>query len=215
MESELVRRHQELPDVWSFYFTKPPGWRFDAGDYSEIELSSGRRWFTIASAPHEPLLQFTIKFPPHPSRFKRDLLKLEPDSQIRLSPPIGNFNLPLTKDKLLFVAAGIGITPYRSLISDLIQRQLKHDVELIYTARGSTHIFPELTTRLKSPYYHDSIRGRLTFDDIKARVTDSTERIVYLAGPEPMMDAMHSEFLRRGHPRPRLKLEYFTGHTEI
>lgn len=212
MESQLVRRQQEFADVWSFYFTKPPGWRYDAGDYSEIELPSGRRWFTIASAPHEPLLQFTVKFPPEPSRFKQELLQLQSGDVVHLSPPIGNFNLPIQPDKLLFVAAGIGITPYRAMIADTREQNLTHDIRIIYTARGQNHLFQDLINQLSQPLMHDSSIHRLSVDELFKLVGDAEKRIIYLAGPEPMMDAMHTELLERGHPRPRLKLEYFTGH---
>lgn len=218
MEATLVEKSQELPDAWSFTFSKPPGFHFDAGDYTEIEVYrpgfAGRRWFSIATAPHEDNLQFIIKYPPEPSEFKQELLKLTPGSTVHLSPAIGNFNLPLKDEKLLFVAGGIGITPYISMLKHMDFAGLKRDIRLIHTARGN-HLFGSFSQQHAATSLHDSRKKRLDFQEITGLVPDFATRIVYLAGPEPMMSELHEQFLSAGHPRPRLKLEYFTGYDRL
>lgn len=215
MDVKLVNRQQELSDVWTFFFSKPAGFVFEAGDYTELQLNlehfAGRRWFTIASAPHEELLQFTIKYPTPHSDYKAALLAMNPGQTASISPAIGNFNLPLKSDKLLFVAAGIGITPFVSMAKHALRHNLEHDINLVHLARDN-HLYSYVFTgNFKTELWHPD-HLKFNYGNIAKNYGDLAERMVYLAGPEDLMSHLHQEFIDHSHPRHRLKLEYFEGH---
>lgn len=220
MRAEFLRRRQEFDDVWSFCFSRPAGFVFSAGDYTELSLEqvdgNPRRWFSISSAPTEKDLCFTTWVAPQSSSFKQRLLHLKLGDAASFSPPMGNFNAPAKPDKLLFIAGGIGITPFRSLLVDQSTRRVGHDLAIIYTARPNQHLFlPEIKRSDAVFTKHISSSKRLSLADIKYYVPDLSDRLIYLAGPEPMMTQFFDALIASGHPRWRLRLSYFTGYQDI
>lgn len=220
MQSKFLRRHQELQDAWSFWFSKPDGFSFAGGDYSELALINGawgdRRWFSLASSPSEDELRFVINIEANDSRFKRELLQLEPGQFVSVSPPMGNFNVPNKPDTLLFIAGGIGITPFRSIILEEKELKTGHDIVLVYTARQKKHLFLSEIKPVSTKFFQHVIsKNRLSLAEIRHLVPDLDTRLVYLAGPEPMMTQLHDQLLDEGHLRWRLRLSYFTGYNDI
>lgn len=218
METELITKHPEASDIWSFYFRKPAWFAFTPGDYAELSLDfapqGGRRWFSLASAPGEPHLRITTQLPSPASEYKQALSRLEPGDRAFISPPMGNFNLPATKDKVLLVAGGVGVTPYRSMLASGLADP--HDTVLLYTARPDNFIFaPELDGSDARIIRHDSAAGRLDLARFDQLVPDWRERMVFLAGPEAMMSRFHDEILRLDHVPGRLRLSYFPGYRHI
>src|SRR5688572_20163082 len=99
METSFIRKLQNAPGIWSFYFTRPAALVWEPGDYLELSLQQAGphgdwRWVTIASSPAETELLFTFRIPEGPSEFKRALLKLREGDKAQISPSIGSFNLP-------------------------------------------------------------------------------------------------------------------------
>lgn len=220
MQSKFLRRHQELEDAWSFWFSKPDGFSFVGGDYAELALINSswgdRRWFSLASSPQEGELRFVINIEARDSRFKNELLKLKPGQSASISLPMGNFNTPNKPDSLLFIAGGIGITPFRSIILEENKLKTGHDMVLLYTARQNKHLFlSEIKPNVNKLIKHSSRKERLTLEEIRQLVPDLNSRMVYLAGPEPMMTQLHDQLVELGQPRWRLRLSYFTGYNDI
>lgn len=127
--------------MYHFYFSKPPHFNFEAGQYMEwtlpLETSiqsdknqfpdsrGNRRFFTIASAPSEATLQLGVKIletKDNPSFFKQALAALKPGDSIVASQLGGDFTVPKNishYSHIVFIAGGIGITPFRSMIEEL------------------------------------------------------------------------------------------------
>jgi ferredoxin-NADP reductase len=224
MHAEFIRSHQEAPEIWSFFFTKPSPFHFVAGDYTEVALRSeiinDKRWLSVASAPHEKHLQFTVKIPTeNPSRFKRGLQLLTQGETILLSPALGNFNLPLQPaQRLLFIAGGIGITPYRSIIVDYQQQtQQTHDIILCYIARKGQHLFLPVFQNSSIQLVTKARQAKETkWSSIAQLVDDWRERIIYLSGPEPMMTDYYDHLLQTEQLEPRqIRLDYFPGYSDV
>lgn len=215
MQAEFLYKKKEISGIWSFFFSKPDGFSFKVGDYSELELHynphGGRRWFTIASAPHEQYLQITTPVPLQASEFKQRLNSLISGDVVRFSPAMGNFNLPLVADKLLFIAAGVGVTPYRAMIVD--SSGAIHDIHTIYASGSNRYIFCDELSRHKLTL-HDSSAHRIKPEDIFKYAPDWQQRLIYLAGPQDLMTNLHEFFLGKGHAIHRLRLSYFTNYNE-
>jgi ferredoxin-NADP reductase len=220
MQAEFIASKQLLPGVVSFWFKPPSGFIYQAGDYTEVSVGlagvADRRWLSIASAPVESRLQFTIKIGSPPSTFKQALLGLHPGQIVYLSPPMGNFNAPTRPDNLLFIAGGVGITPFRSILLQESQHPVGHDIRLLWTAKPGQFLFEsELTKTKASVNKYPSDRRRLDLAAIQSDVDDVNDRLIFLAGPQPMTEGLYEQLLQSGHPRWRLRLCYFPGYKQI
>lgn len=219
MEAKFLRKLQNAPTVWSFFFERPPAFSYQAGDYAEIALAGAgphgdKRWFSMASSPTEPELQFTIKIPQKMSEYKEALMELKAGETAELSPPIGTFNLPRDDaEKMLFVAGGVGITPYRSMLKYLEDSADPRNIVLIYVARPSDFIFGDVIEQAHIPMLQTS--DNIDFFWLKKTVFDWQERTIYLAGPQPFCERIYDQALEQKVPRHQLKLDYFEGYNEI
>jgi len=115
-----------------------------AGQYIEMSIPHDKtddrgtkRWFTISSSPSDaPLFSITTKFSRPSSTFKSALHKLKIGDSVSISDPMGDFVLP--KDDtipLIFVAGGIGITPFHSIIKWLEDTKQSRDITFLYAAK--------------------------------------------------------------------------------
>lgn len=217
MQSRLIERSAESPGVWSVYFAKPAGFVYTAGDYTELELDyppvGGRRWFSLSSAPSERDLRITFRLPDPHSRFKSHLMRLEPGDSVAIAPAMGNFNLPVQPAKVLFVAAGIGVTPFRSMVAELTnkQRLADWDIKMLHTAKVGEKLFEPEFSRLGRDRQMLPPSQKLTAQLIKHQVSDYASRIIYLAGPETVTSPLHAE-MAKTMPASRLRLSYFPNY---
>jgi ferredoxin-NADP reductase len=124
----LLKSSQALSkDVYEFIFITSQKFIFTPGQFLEwtmpklfLENRGNRRYFTIASSPTEDEVRLGIRVFPESSRFKKELMAMDQGETMWVSQLAGDFILPSDKDKkILFIAGGIGITPFRSMIKYL------------------------------------------------------------------------------------------------
>jgi ferredoxin-NADP reductase len=215
MEITLQSSTNLVDDIWQFQFTRPAALTFDAGDYVELGLNNvGGRWLSIASSPsNSNSLDFITKISDQRSKFKQKLQQLTPGDNVIISPAIGNFNLPRSDNKhLLWVAGGIGITPYLSMARWLAdQTERKPTINLFYAANPNQHIFID---ELKS-IVHDVTKQetRPLYEQLQPFITD--QNIIYLSGPQPLCEQLNESLLGSGVKRSRIKLDYFEGYDTL
>jgi ferredoxin-NADP reductase len=219
MEISFLRKLQNAAAIWSVFFDKPAGLRFQPGDYAELALAGAgphgdKRWMSLASAPQEPEIQFTFKVSDRPSAYKKALLGLQPGDKGMISPPMGSFNLPRDAiTKLLFIAGGIGITPYRSMLKSIQLNGDHRDVVLIYVANPAEFIFGDILEAAHVPIIQTS--ESIDFNWLKKRVADIAERVCYFAGPQPFCEKLYAQAQAAGLPNAQLRLDYFEGYNEL
>jgi ferredoxin-NADP reductase/Na+-translocating ferredoxin:NAD+ oxidoreductase RnfD subunit len=208
--------------------------RFTPGQYLEWTLGDNgkksdsaartdgrgnRRYFTIASSPTEDTIQLGVKFYEPSSSFKRALLAMKPGDTIVAGQLAGEFTLPKDpKKKLAFIAGGIGITPFRSMVKDLVDRDEKRDAVLFYSNRAEGEIayrdvFDEAKQKLgmRTIYVTTATGNRLTADIIKKEVPDFRERMFYISGTHAMTNAFEKTLRGMGIPRSQIKTDFFPG----
>src|SRR3989344_348529 len=120
---KFLKKVQEADDVFSFYFERPSVFTFLPGQFLKLTLDipqpderGNSRFFSIASSPTEKdYLMITIRI--DGSSFKKTLSSLPIETKLQISAPFGSFILK-TEEKIphIFLAGGIGITPFRSMI---------------------------------------------------------------------------------------------------
>ena len=126
-------------DSIDFIFQPETKLSYLPGQYMEWTLPhtgtdsrGNRRYFTLASSPTEPDLRLGVKFNSPGSSYKNALLKLEPETPIVAGRVSGDFVLPKdTNKKLVLIAGGIGVTPYRSMVKYLLDREEMRDIIIL------------------------------------------------------------------------------------
>jgi ferredoxin-NADP reductase len=224
-------------DTVDFIFPRPKGFMFEPGQYMEWTLShkatdsrGNRRYFTIASSPTEENVILGVKFYEHGSSYKKAMIKMEPKAKVLAGSLSGDFTLPKDKNKkLVFIAGGIGVTPFREIVKYLIDKNEKRDIVLLYSNKHATEIvysdiFSEagrklgiktvynLTDTKSLPVNWRGKTGRITAGMIKEEIPDFPSRTFYMSGPQPMVDAYRDILKSMNIPDKQIITDYFPGY---
>jgi len=229
----LTEVGQTSPQTTDFVFFPSTPISYLPGQYMEwtlphkkVDSRGNRRYFTIASAPTESTIRLGVKFIDKGSSFKQALRMLKKGDQVSALEIGGTFTLPKNKqEKLVFIAGGIGITPFRSMLHYLLDRKEKRDIMLLYSNRTQTDIiYTDIFTRAYEelgiptryivtdetnlpPYIYTAI----TPEFIKEQVPDYTERLFYISGPQGMIDSFREILTALGVQKHRIKTDFFPG----
>jgi ferredoxin-NADP reductase len=232
----LAHRQALAPDVYDFVFEPTRPFTFLPGQYMEWTLShadpdarGNRRYFTLASSPTEPQLRLGVKFYQQPSSFKRALAQMEPRAEIMAAQLAGDFVLPDNPAQpCIFIAGGIGITPFRSMLKYLIDMRQPRPIVLFYGANTIEDIVyqdvlaqAERDLGIHTIYAVRSPRGlppgwRGHVGDISAQliaqvVPDYRRYQFYISGPPAMVDAFTAMLLGLEVRRGQIKTDFFAG----
>src|SRR3989344_6300834 len=126
--SELLKITQLSPNTKHFVFKTGPDFSFVSGQFVMVTLSDEagqqvRRAFSIASPPSQKgSIDLCVKILPE-GRLSSHLGKLAPKQSVQMEGPYGKFTLePSHPSEVVFIAAGTGIAPIRSMLIDLLER---------------------------------------------------------------------------------------------
>ncbi len=228
----FLKVEQSAANAVDFVFGTEGKLAFLPGQYLEFALGvrhgdnrGNRRFFTIASAPTEDTLRVGVKFNPHPSAFKRALASMKPGQTIYASQLTGDFVLPADKaQKLAFLAGGIGITPFRSMLQYLLDRGEKRPVTMIYGNETPADIaYRDVLDRAERELgigtvyavargaERDQYPGVIDAALIAAAIPDYRERTFYVSGPQAMVTSLRHVLTTMGVHRSRIRADFFPG----
>lgn len=214
-------------DTYDLVFESKQPLRFHPGQYLEWTLGhqnpdkrGNRRYFTVASSPTEKEVRLGVKFYAKPSTFKAALHTLTPGSQILAGQLMGDFTLPRDpKEKLGFIAGGIGITPFRSILKYLVDKGEKRDIVLFYSNKKPAEVayrevLDEAQSQLgiKTVYVMTDETGYLTGDMIASALPDYRDRKFYISGPRSMVVAFEQTLADLAIPKRQIKTDFFPGY---
>lgn len=214
----------------AFHFARPPGFRHRAGqnmlvtlvDPPETDAQGPGRTFTIASAPHEDGLTIATRM--RDTAFKRVLKSAPAGLRVHLDGPAGAMVLHDDVARpAVFLAGGIGITPFLSIARDAVHRRLPHEIVLFYANRRpqDAAYLDELRgmrgirvvpTMSEPPAGWKGERGFIDRAMIRRHVNEPLEPIYYFAGPPAMAMAMQSMLGELGVADADLRSEEFYGY---
>lgn len=225
------------PNVWDFVFAPSEKLKFTAGQFAEWTLPlrhgkrderGNRRYFTIASAPTEDVVRLGVKFYPEPSAFKEELQSLQIGDEVLLGQVTGDFTLPHKQVPLLFLAGGIGITPFRSMLGEMELASAYRDVVLIYAAASFSEVaYRETLEAAKAsgvkvvlllgseegvPEGWEVRKGFLTSELLRELVPDAQQRLTYISGPNIFVDSAKKNCLSVGVRKGQVVTDYFPGY---
>lgn len=232
----LKNKKQLAPHIWDFSFVSTKSLNFRPGQYLEWTLPhkksdsrGNRRFFTIASSPTQDALHLGVRFSDPGSSFKKALLELESGKTIVGSQLTGDFTMPEDQNiPLVFIAGGIGITPFVSMVQYLLGKNEKRSITLFYAnSLPEDLVYKEkfdeaarrigfkpvyvITKKENAPKDWSGKTGYVTEDMIKAEVSDYKKCEYYLSGPQAMVTSYKEMLGRLGIPRKMIKTDYFPG----
>jgi predicted ferric reductase len=191
-----------------------------AGQFLFVRFTSNKTLneshpFTISSAPHEDVLRVTVKASGDFTHALFNNLRAGMDAVVEGA--YGLFDYKTGGQKQIWIAGGIGLTPFLSFVRDM-NGSLAHDVDFYYTVRHPEEALfsdeieaaakknPRLTARIRC----SATEGSLTVEEIVKNTTgDLKEYDIYLCGPLPMIQAFEKKFIALGVPENNIHYEEF------
>ncbi len=233
---KLKEKIKVANDTFDFVFHTNKKFAFKPGEYMEWTLKHPnpdargfRRYFTLASSPTESEVHLGIKFYEKPSTFKNHLLELEEGEEIVASSRAGDFTLPAdTSQGLVFIAGGIGITPFRSMVQYLLDKKEIRSITLLYSNKTVADIaYKDIFDRAEKELGVKTIHaitnqgeqmgpgmrnGFINEKFIKEEVPDYVNRVFYISGPHGMVDAFEKTLKSMEIPGKNIKIDFFPGY---
>lgn len=236
-EVRLLRRESVAEGTMAFHFSRPAGFEFSAGQSLLLSLiappetdgEGDSRTFTIASAPHEPDLMIATRM--RDTAFKRVLKSLALGTALAIDGPAGEMVLePDASRPIVFLAGGIGITPFRSMALHAAHAGLAHRIVLFYGSRRreDAAFLGELQdTERRNPNFRlvalmsepeksaqpwNGETGFIRRELIERHVPEPKSAIYYFAGPPAMTGAMHALVEELGLGEQAMRYEEFYGY---
>lgn len=236
-ETRLVRRETVAEGTMAFYFSKPSAFRHQAGQSALVKLieppeTDGKgdaRTFTIASAPHEPELMFATRM--RDTAFKRVLKKAPVGTAMTIDGPNGEMVLHDDPARpAVFLAGGIGITPFLAMARHAANERLPHRLYLFYSNRRpedaaflselqsieqlnpNYRLIATMAEPEKSAQRWSGETGFIRREMLERHLAGMTNPIYYFAGPPAMTMAMQKMLEAIGISEQAMRYEEFYGY---
>jgi ferredoxin-NADP reductase len=228
-------------DTYSFYFdlSTKPEYTFSAGQYTRLLLDlpegdpRGRsRMFTTSSSPDQKdNLIITTKITDYPSIFKRQMMQIKKGQRVDFFGPMGGFILPTqSKRPLVFLAGGIGVTPFHSMLLYAAKINYKTPITLIasFSTVEEAIFFNELS-KLGNDYPSIKVvytishpedsrekwkgeKGRISEELIRKHISDMLLPDYFISGPSVMVGDMLNLLEEMKIPLDQVREEQLTGY---
>jgi len=220
------KKEKVAKNTWRFFFEPMSKFKFTPGQYLEWTYphknpdSRGvRRYFTISSAPDNKYVALTTRIATDKgSSFKSAILNIKHGEKIIASSPKGDFVLPKDKNiPLVFIAGGIGITPYMSMSQWMIDKKEHRNIILLYANLNENNIAfkTELENAkqfgLKTEYIITEKDGYIDENMIQNKVPNWEERLFYVSGSEPMVQGVSKALNKMGVRK--IQRDFFPGYS--
>lgn len=235
--SKLLSRHEAAEGTMAFHFERPSNWTFKAGQYLDLTLldppetdSEGNmRSFSIASAPHEETLMVATRM--RDTAFKRVLRTIPLQTVVKIEGPSGDLILQndITRTTA-FLAGGIGITPFRSIVHWAAGQKLPNRIVLFYSNRRPEDapflaelqslerdnpkykLIASMTEMEKSHQPWNGETGLIDQGMLRKHLKGAASPIYYIAGPPAMVKGLREMLSKAGVNDNDIRAEEFSGY---
>jgi ferredoxin-NADP reductase len=236
-ESTLLGRTEIAEGTMAFQFERPSDFVFKAGQYIDLTILGNHyapsqrltHTFSIASSPCEEDLVVTTRM--RSTVFKQTLFNLPIGSSVQIEGPMGSFILHNNLAKpAVFLAGGIGIAPFLSMLTYATGEELHHSIVLFYAnrcledaafldnLRKLEHINPRfrfVPTFTRTPSNNGNWKGKtghISSEMLFTEVVTTQGPIYYIAGPPTMVAAMRRTLGEIGVDEDDIRTEEFAGY---
>ncbi|QQS18486.1 FAD-dependent oxidoreductase [Candidatus Saccharibacteria bacterium] len=224
MNVRFISKQVIAPDVCEFCFRPNTEVEYTPGQYARftfpfhIDDPRGKqhRTFSLISHPSDPDIRFITRLNPPLSIYKTHLFALKSGDTMRIDEPHGDAVLPrLATTPIIFVAQGIALASYLSMLDECARSDLAHPISLLWVRRGEDdrleNLIPGEVPHLTRIDLHYPTRLRV--DDVLPN-TQSTS-LIYLSGSQKFVESLGADLETAGIPRERLIYDYYSGYTDL
>ena len=219
---------KETEDTFTLILETKRNFSFKAGQFCFLRLNrkgiNARHPISISGSPDEKDLRFTIKLK---GRFTKEALNLKVGEEVNVEGPFGIFTIEdairKNNNNLVFIAGGVGITPFFSMIKSNLHSNIKKDILLFYCSRTikGTIFKKELDSidekLLKKVYIlsEDECQGNVKENGIINKsiiakyAKDINNSVFFICGPEPMKNCVIKELRELGVKKENIIIEDF------
>jgi ferredoxin-NADP reductase len=234
----LEAREGVAERTMAFHFEKPPAFHFKAGQAIDVVLhdlevpapsDAPRHTFSLVSAPYQRDLVVATRL--RESAYKLALKDLSIGSVVRVEGPFGSLTLHNNRARpAVFVAGGIGITPFMSILRQAEHDRLPQTLALVYSNRrpedaaflaelrqlersnARFRLFATMTRMSQSGSSWDGAVGYVDEALLKRATADLEPPIYYVAGPPSMVEATRRMLNQTGIDDDDIRSEEFYGY---
>lgn len=235
--AKLKSRNLVAERTMAFYFDKPSSFLYTPGQFIDIDLlnppetdtEGNTRGFSVSNAPHEDGIMVTTRL--RNTAFKRVLQTMPVGTEVKIEGPFGNLRLHNdVKRTAVFLAGGIGITPFRSILMDASHKKLPHHIFLFFSnhrpedapflkelqaleGQNPNYKFIGTMTNMdKSTIPWPGERGFIDKKMLDTYLATASSPIYYIAGPPAMVGGLHKMLQKAGIDDDDIRLEEFAGY---
>ncbi len=235
-QSTLLKQISVAEGTVAFHFQKPSGFTFKPGqaidlilDAPELGEDSRRHAFSIVSAPHEADLTIATRM--RDSAYKRALATLQPGAAVAIDGPFGSMTLHNDVSRpACFIAGGIGITPFMSMLRHALKTHSPHRLTLIFASHRpeDAAFLAELETMARVNPHFRLVATMTAMDTSKATwsgetrsidapflgsiLANSPNAIEYVVGPPALVAAVRKALIAAGVDEDDIRSEEFFGY---
>jgi ferredoxin-NADP reductase len=192
------------------------------------DAAGNKRTFSIASAPgHDSIVVATRD---RGSAFKRSLIEAPIGVELEADGPYGSFTLPNKPANAVLLAGGIGVTPFRAMAEDAIERSLDHTLTLIHSNRtpeeapfllellnwatknDKFEYRPTMTRPERSKKGWNGERRRVDAASLRDWLPKGGASVHYVAGPEGFVHGAVEALRESGVDEDLIRAEEFPGY---
>ncbi|MDQ0268571.1 FAD-dependent oxidoreductase [Cytobacillus purgationiresistens] len=221
-ELSFLESYKEAEDVYTFLFEKEKDLTWKAGQHGLFSIThktikKSIRPFSVASSPTENIVKITMGISDDPSDFKKAMLELKQGMKVSMSGPVGSFYLKDNSPSLL-IAGGIGITPFRSIVKQIVAEGngVQKQINLLYIDSKKSYIYKdELDGIASNPsisvtYLYS--RNDLHQEIDKFTTLNKNNGKYFIAGPKPMVDSISAHLKNNNISKRNIKKDAFIGY---
>ncbi|HRF28687.1 MAG TPA: YHS domain-containing protein [Candidatus Saccharibacteria bacterium] len=220
----LASKENLVGNVWAFRFKADTPILWTPGQFIRVELphdnpdvEGTKRWFTISSTPHDGYTQITTRVTD--TTFKQSLAALPIGDTINLvEQPDGDFVWQESDEPLVFVAGGIGITPFYSMLKARGHSGQPVSATLIYNGRTDDLPFKAEFSEASKQHPEFTVQyvigEPLTAEKLTELVPDISSSQVFISGPEPMVETLGKQLEDNGLSSDSLHQDFFPHYSE-
>lgn len=234
MTAKITRKEEVAKKTLLVEFETEDEVNFKPGQYLEIALKNppytdeegNKRYFSIVNSPNrKKTLSITTRL--RDSAFKKSLNEFPLGTEVDITTIEGNFTLPQSSNqKLVFIAGGIGITPFMSMLRYIKEESLPHKITLLYSNRDkeSTAYFDEIKAMadnnpdikviftMTDDASWQSEKRRIDEEFIREYFPDLDSCVFMVAGPPGMVKGITESLKQAGVDEFKIKSEDFSGY---
>jgi len=235
--SKLLNRFEVAQDTMAFHFEKPMEFDFKPGQSTDLTLMNppetdtegNTRTFSIASAPFENQLMFATRM--RDTAFKRSLKKVAIGTIVKMDLAMGSFTLHKNPAKAaVFLAGGIGITPFFSIVRQADHDRAPHKLYLFCSNRRpedapfldtlqeleksnpNFKLICTMTDMTKSTKEWKGETGLVDKGMLLRHLTALQGPIYYIAGPPAMVAGVRKVLVAANGDEDDIRIEDFAGY---